>query len=107
MHEPTYCGFEVITDYKMHQGEIHMISTDGAILGTVFNLDTDPNRGVEHDKLDDKIEHHFKYHGPTQEQIPIYNEIRDAGKVFAKIIAKHAPLCADLDAAISHVEDAC
>jgi hypothetical protein len=56
--------------------------------------------------LDDKIEHHFKYHAPTPEQIPVYNEIREAGKAFAKVIAKNTAICADQTAALRHIEDA-
>lgn len=56
--------------------------------------------------LEDKIAHWFQYHAPTPEQLPLLQEIRDAGKNLADVIARNTPICADQSAAIRHVREA-
>lgn len=57
--------------------------------------------------MKDKIDHWFKYHAPTgPEQIEQYNRIREAGRVFALVIAENTPGSADQTAAIRKVREA-
>ncbi len=46
------------------------------------------------------LDHLFKYHSPTPEQLPKYEAIRAAAKVFAKVILDSTPGSADQTAAI-------
>lgn len=52
------------------------------------------------------VDHMFTYHPPKEDQIPKYNEIREAGKEFAKVILKHTPGCPDQTVALRHVRTA-
>lgn len=52
------------------------------------------------------IEHWFKYHAPSTDQIPKYMAIREAGHVLASTILAHAPASADQSAAIRLVREA-
>jgi hypothetical protein len=52
------------------------------------------------------IDHMFKYHSPKPEQIPKYEELREAARVFAQTILKVTPGCADQTAAIRKVREA-
>ena len=54
----------------------------------------------------DKIENWFSYHPPKGDQIGKYEEIREAGKVFAKVIEKNTPPSADQTAALRKVREA-
>ena len=54
----------------------------------------------------DKNANWFTYHSPTPEQLPLLQEIRDAGKALVDVIAKNTPICADQSAAIRHVREA-
>ena len=42
----------------------------------------------------------FTYHAPTPEQLPKYEAIRDAAKVFAQVLLANTPSSADQTAAI-------
>ena len=48
----------------------------------------------------------FKYHAPEPFQIPAYNRVRDAARVFAVAILDETPACADQSAAIRLVREA-
>jgi len=48
----------------------------------------------------------FTYHAPTAEQIPLYEQIRAAGKRLVLIILEVTPKCADQQAAIRKVREA-
>lgn len=53
-----------------------------------------------------QIQHWFTYHSPTEDQIPKYKIIRDAGFDFANSILENTPACADQTAAIRKVREA-
>ncbi len=67
-------------------------------------------------QLQEKINNWFRYHPPTETaerdgMTPAdvgarYERLRDAGKVFAEVIARETPGCADQTAAIRHVREA-
>lgn len=48
----------------------------------------------------------FTYHAPRAEQIPKYEEIRQAGFNLAEIILANTPSCADQSAAVRKVREA-
>lgn len=48
----------------------------------------------------------FNYHAPTDDQIPKYNAIREAGRMLASVILKQTPASADQTAAIRKVREA-
>jgi hypothetical protein len=54
----------------------------------------------------EQILHWFTYHSPSPEQLPKYQEIREAGAQLALAIAKNSPACADQTAAIRKVREA-
>lgn len=54
----------------------------------------------------DKTQHVFTYHPPTPDQVPKYNEIRDAALVFARVIEAHCPASADRTVAIRKIREA-
>ena len=55
-----------------------------------------------HVNLDDL----FTYHPPRPDQIPRYQTIRDAARVFAKIVLENTPTSADQSAAIRKIREA-
>lgn len=52
------------------------------------------------------LDNWFTYHSPTPDQIPKYQEIREAGKKLAEAIVKNTPASADQSAAIRLVREA-
>jgi hypothetical protein len=52
------------------------------------------------------VEHVFKYHAPTPEQLPKYEAIRAAAKQFAQVLIDNTTPCADQSAALRHVREA-
>lgn len=52
------------------------------------------------------LQNWFTYHSPTEEQIPKYKAIRDAGLSLAHVINDSMPDCADKTAAIRKVREA-
>lgn len=48
----------------------------------------------------------FTYHQPTAEQLPKYEELRQAAKTLAEAIVRLTPQCADQSAAIRLVREA-
>lgn len=48
----------------------------------------------------------FTYHAPTPDQIPRYEAINEAAKLFAKVIFTNAPECADRTSALRKLRDA-
>lgn len=57
-------------------------------------------------EFDPELENIFSYHAPTEEQIPKYEALRVAAKVFAQAILDNTPQCADRSAAIRKVREA-
>lgn len=47
----------------------------------------------------------FKYHAPTDTQIPRYNGINEASKLYAKIILENVPRCPLRTAALNLIMD--
>lgn len=52
------------------------------------------------------LDHIFKHHPPSSDQIPKYEELRAAAKTFAETIVRLTPPCADRVAAIRKVREA-
>ena len=52
------------------------------------------------------INHVFKYHAPTADQLPRYEAIREAAKEFARVVEANTIPCADQSAALRHIRDA-
>ncbi len=52
------------------------------------------------------VEHVFKYHAPTPEQVVQYGAIREAAKHLAETILANSPVCADQTAALRHLREA-
>jgi len=55
---------------------------------------------------DDAIQNWFTYHPPTDETIPKYHAVRDAGLAFARVIMASCPPGADTSTAIRKVREA-
>lgn len=53
----------------------------------------------------DKINDLFSYHAPTPDQIPHYEAIRAAAKVFAQVLVDHTPQSADQTAAVRKLRE--
>lgn len=47
----------------------------------------------------------FKYHPPTEDQIPRYHEIREGARGFAKLLLRVVPRGADRSAALRHLRE--
>lgn len=52
------------------------------------------------------LDHIFKHHPPTPEQLPKYTELREAAKAFAAKVVELTPPSADQSAAIRHIREA-
>lgn len=52
------------------------------------------------------VEEIFKYHPPSEDQIPRYNAIRSGALEFAKILVANCPASADQTAAIRKLREA-
>jgi len=50
--------------------------------------------------------HWFTYHQPKHGDIPKYEAIREAGRVFATAIVQNTPPCADQTVAVRRVREA-
>lgn len=48
----------------------------------------------------------FIYHPPSMDQVPHYEAIRIAAKIFATVIVDHTPTGIDQQVAVRHVRDA-
>lgn len=57
-------------------------------------------------QIEERLEHLFKYHAPTEETIPKYNAINAAAKEFARTVMKVCPPSADQSAALRLIRDA-
>jgi len=57
-------------------------------------------------RTDMDLEHIFKYHAPRPDQLPKYETLRAAAKVFAQAIVDNTPAGADQTAAIRLVREA-
>lgn len=53
-----------------------------------------------------QIENNFKYHAPTPEQIPMYEEVRDRAKELALFYVSQCPDSRELSLALTHLEEA-
>lgn len=47
------------------------------------------------EKLKEDIDDWFTYHKPTEDQLPKFQAIRDAAKVFANVLVDNTPVCED------------
>ena len=54
----------------------------------------------------EQLENWFTYHSPTDEQLPKYKAIREAGLAFATVIVENTPISADQTAAIQKIREA-
>jgi len=54
----------------------------------------------------EQLDNWFSYHAPKEGQPKLYEEIRDAGKVFAQVIVKNTPPSADQTAAVRKIREA-
>lgn len=52
------------------------------------------------------IDHLFTYHPPSQDQIPKYNELREAAKKFAKTVYRLTPEGEEKKIAIQKIREA-
>jgi hypothetical protein len=52
-----------------------------------------------------EIQNWFSYHSPSPEQTVAYNDIRQAAKIYAEMVNKHVPDCADKTAAIRKIRE--
>lgn len=52
------------------------------------------------------LEHLFKYHAPTPEQLPKYDAINAAAKAFARVVLENTPRSADQSAAMRLIREA-
>ena len=55
---------------------------------------------------DDELDDIFTYHAPTGDQPQRYEAIREAARVFAKVLVKNTPQGADQAAAVRHLREA-
>ena len=55
---------------------------------------------------EEMLEHVFSYHKPTPEHIPKYEAIREAAKVFARVVSENTPAGADQSAAMRKIREA-
>ncbi len=51
------------------------------------------------------LEHLFTYHAPSPEQLPKYQAIRDAAKVFAQVVMDNCPPSGDRTVAIRKIRE--
>ena len=54
-----------------------------------------------------RLERDFVYHAPKPDQIPRYQQIRDAGKDFARLLLTLCPPSRERSVALTHLETAC
>lgn len=52
------------------------------------------------------IENWFTYHRPTEDQIPLYESLRDGAKAFACVVMNCVPACADRTVALRKIREA-
>jgi hypothetical protein len=55
--------------------------------------------------LHDRIERDFKYHAPTDAQVPKYNEIRDRAREYAHRLVDLVPPGRELSVALTKLEE--
>lgn len=55
--------------------------------------------------LRDRIQHDFKYHPPTPEQVPAFTAIRDRAREYALYLEETVPHGRELSRALSALED--
>jgi hypothetical protein len=56
--------------------------------------------------MPDDLENRFTYHPPTAEQIPLYEEIRPAGKALARMVLRMVPAGPERDKALDSIDQA-
>ena len=77
------------------------IVTRRPIKNEILNMETEETM-ISQEQLDNW----FVYHSPSADQLPKYQAIREAAKVFAATIVANAPDCADTTAAVRKVREA-
>jgi len=55
----------------------------------------------------EQLQNWFTYHSPSQEQLPKYQAIREAGLNLAQVIVANSPASADQTVAIRLIREAC
>lgn len=53
----------------------------------------------------DKVENSFTYHAPKPNQIPRYEELRDAGHTLASLLLSHVPPSRERSLAMTKLEE--
>ena len=53
-----------------------------------------------------ELDHLFKYHAPTPEQLPKYDAINAAARAFARAVLENTPRSADQSAAMRLIREA-
>lgn len=56
--------------------------------------------------LERDLENRFTYHPPSERQIPMYEDIRQAGHTFATLVTGYAPPSRELSLALTKIEEA-
>jgi hypothetical protein len=51
------------------------------------------------------IDNIFKYHQPRADQLPKYEAIREAARVFARVLLENTPRGADQSSAVRHLRE--
>lgn len=51
-----------------------------------------------------RIENDFRYHPPTPDQVPLYNEVRERAKHFALFLEENVPHGRELSTALTQLE---
>lgn len=57
------------------------------------------------DEMLDRIENNFTYHAPNGDSAKRYEEIREAGRQFALLIAGYTPISREQSLALTHLEE--
>lgn len=52
------------------------------------------------------IDNTFRYHAPTPDQVDRYQEIREAAKVFARVVDRCTPASREKSLALTHLQTA-
>lgn len=56
--------------------------------------------------IEEDLEDIFSYHKPTADQLPKYEAVREAAKLFAKVVRDNCPASADRTVAIRKIREA-
>lgn len=76
----------------------------GVMVNTLPPLE--PREDAIGDKERAQLDHVFKYHAPSPDQLPKYEALRSSAKAFAETIMRNVPPSADRTAALRKVREA-